>query len=243
VSRRATPYEILNDVSLTIRRSIPSRLKGAALAYAFAVGVWLFPCAARSAEKKNDLWQAVDRSSVMSSGRGSGALADFDGDHRADLALALPQGLFNGAYRYRVDVHLSTDLSTTFVVDSGAAGGLHIMARDVDGDRDLDLVITSEFGREPVGIWINDGHGAFTKGRPGVYIGSMLQEPDFSWELPRRRHPKKGALGFPSGSWITEPARLAALVLSDNLILRVAVDAPAHSTLNLGSPFRAPPIS
>lgn len=150
--------------------------------------------------------------------------------------------MFNGAYRYRVDVRLSTDLNTTFDVDSGVAGGLHISARDVDGDRDLDLVITSEFGREPVGIWINDGHGAFTRGRPETYIGSVWQETDHSLETPRRPAGTTAAVGFPAGSSIAEPARLTALMLWRDLPSRATADSPALSTLNLGSPFRAPPI-
>jgi hypothetical protein len=156
--------------------------------------------------------------------------------------LAEPPGVFNGAYRYRVDVHLSTGLSTTFDVDSEAAGGLHITARDVDGDRDLDLVITSEFGREPIGIWINDGHGAFTKGQAEVYVRSIWQETDYSLQTSGRPGATTAAVGFPAGSGMTAPLRLAAVVLSDNLASRAATRFPALSTLNLGSPFRAPPV-
>jgi len=207
------------------------------------MGVWLFPVSVKAQETKNDSWRTPDRSSFSSaSGHGSGALGDFDGDQRADVALAEPQGVHNGAYRYRVDVHLSSQLSTTFDVDSQAAGGLHISARDVDGDRNIDLVITSEFGREPVGVWINDGHGAFTKGRAESYIGSIWQETDHSFQTPRRRHPKTPAAGFPVGGWITEPARFTAQLLPVDLPSRTISDAPTFSTLNLGSPFRAPPV-
>ncbi len=150
--------------------------------------------------------------------------------------------MFNGAYRYRVDVHLSTDLNTTFDVDSGAAGGLHIIARDVDGDLDLDLVISSEFGREPIGIWINDGHGAFTKGHAETYIGSIWQDTGQSFETPHRPLGSTVAVGFPAGSWIMEPAPLSAPILSDNLPSRATTNFSVFRTLNLGSPFRAPPI-
>jgi hypothetical protein len=204
--------------------------------------VCLLPVAAKCQETKNESWRTPPNASLTATVRGSGALGDFDGDQRADVALVEPEGVFNGAYRYRVDVHLSTDLHTTFDVDSGAAGGLHIIARDVDGDLDLDLVISSEFGREPIGIWINDGHGAFTKGQAEIYIGSIWQETEHSLETPHRPLGTPVAAGFPAGSWIMEPAPLSALILSDNLPSRATTHFSVFRTLNLGSPFRAPPI-
>ena len=228
---------------LTIRRPSTSLVEGAAVACAFAIGVWLFPASANAQEIKKDSWRATEHSSTSAaSGRSSGALGDFDGDQRADVALAEPWGVFNGAYRYRVDVHLSTYLNTTFDVDSGAAGGLHISARDVDGDRDLDLVITSQFGREPIGIWINDGHGAFSKGQADAYIGSVWQETDYSLQTPRRPDGTPAVVGFPTGTWTTKPARFAALLRSGDTPSRAPVDPPALNKLNLGSPFRAPPL-
>ena len=83
--------------------------------------------------------------------RSTAGLADFDGDSRTDIAFAKPRGLVNGVYRYQVEVLLSGQPRTTFeVAYRHSGGGLHISARDIDGDRDLDLVITTEFGREPV---------------------------------------------------------------------------------------------
>jgi hypothetical protein len=223
---------------LTRRRHRSSHLEGVALAYVFAIGAWLFPVTAGAQEGKNDSWRTL---AIGASAHGSGALADLDGDQRPDLAWAQPQGVFNGAYRYRVDVHLSAEVNTTFDVDSRAAGGLHIRAQDVDGDRDLDLVITSEFGREPIGIWINNGHGAFTKGKSEAYVGSIWQETDHSFQTPPRRH-HKTLVGFPVGGWIAEPARFEAFVLASGLPFRATLDPPALSTLYLGSPFRAPPV-
>lgn len=223
---------------MTGRRHRSSHLERVAVACVFAIGAWLFPVSAGAQEKKNDSWRTL---AIQTSARGSGALADFDGDQRPDLALAQPQGVFNGAYRYRVDVHLSAEVNTTFDVDSRASGGLHISAQDVDGDRHLDLVITSEFGREPVGIWINNGHGAFTKGKAEAYVGSIWQETDHSFQTPRRRH-HKSLVGFPAGGWIAEPARFAAFILASDLPVRATTDPPALRTLYLGSPFRAPPV-
>jgi hypothetical protein len=173
--------------------------------------------------------------------QGYGALADLDGDRRADLAYSSPQGVVNGAYRYRVDVHLTTGPGTTFDVDSKALGGLHISALDIDGDNDLDLVITSQFGREPVGVWINDGHGQFTQGRADSYAKGIWQETDRYLEKQPFPHPPAPTLANTAGGWVPQQDQLALLIHFEEL--RVAADYRALNPLNPGNPFRAPPLS
>lgn len=171
----------------------------------------------------------------------SQTLADLDGDRQADFALSSPQGVVNGAYRYRVDVYLATGSGTTFDVDSKAPGGLHISARDVDGDHDLDLVITSQFGHEPVGVWINDGHGQFTQDHVGAYAEGIWQEIDHCLETPNTPHRLAQPLVNPAGGWVLQQDQVALLLLSEEL--HVAADYRALNPLNPGNPFRAPPLS
>ena len=193
--------------------------------------------------------QAQDRSDfgtrsllpAFATSRGSGALGDFDGDHLADVAVAMPQGMVNGAYRYRVDVHLTSEPGTTFDVDSDASGGLHISARDVDGDHDLDLVITSAFGREPLGVWINDGHGNFTEGTAADYSPSVWQDSDRSFEAPARLRTPALPFVYPGGS-VLQQARSSVLLLARNLPLRATAPSPSQRPLKPGSPPRAPPL-
>jgi hypothetical protein len=172
---------------------------------------------------------------------GSGTLADLDGDRRADFAFSSPQGVVNGAYRYRVDVYLATGSGTTFDVDSKASGGLHISARDVDGDHDLDLVITSQFGHEPVGVWINDGHGQFTQDHAGAYAEGIWQETDRCLETPNTPSRLAQQLVNPTGGWALPQRHLTTLILSEEL--HVAADYRSLTPLNLGNPLRAPPLS
>jgi hypothetical protein len=55
-----------------------------------------------------------------------------------------------------------------------------IIARDVDGiGDDLDLIIKSARSLAPVGVWINDHHGGFTKADPSLYASSIW------FEVPR----------------------------------------------------------
>jgi hypothetical protein len=154
----------------------------------------------------------------------------------------MPQGVVNGAYRYRVDVHLTSEPGTTFDVDSGTSGGLHISARDVDGDHDLDLVITNALGREPLGVWINDGHGNFTEGAAANYSPSVWQDSDRSFEAPARLHTPALSFVGPTGGSVLQQARPSVLLLARNLPLRATVPSLSQRPLNPGSPPRAPPL-
>jgi hypothetical protein len=94
----------------------------------------------------------------------------LDGDHKADLALSRKIGSGGKGYLYRVDLTLSqTTQSDSFTFSNADLLGVNISAVDVDGDHDLDLVISSRlFGRR-IGIWINDGAGSFTEELHGFY--------------------------------------------------------------------------
>jgi hypothetical protein len=96
----------------------------------------------------------------FSFGHGAIALADFDGDGQLDYAVADPRGQGN---LYRIDVHLGAGGGGAILIAARAKGGLHVAAVDVDGDHDIDLVITTEYAREPVGVWLNDGSGGFSE--------------------------------------------------------------------------------
>lgn len=92
------------------------------------------------------------------------AVADFDGDGLPDLAIARAEGWSPSGYRYRIDLDLSTRAGLSSFTVSAQRGGLRITPRDVNGDWDLDLVITTAWSFTPVGVWINDGHGGFARG-------------------------------------------------------------------------------
>jgi hypothetical protein len=105
-----------------------------------------------------------------------GAIADLDGDGRADLALVRKDGWGRRGIQYRIDFQLTAGRNRTSIRVSAEEGGLRIVARDVDADGDLDLVITSAKSFALVGVWINDGHGAFTEGDPAAYARTLFTE-------------------------------------------------------------------
>jgi hypothetical protein len=104
------------------------------------------------------------------------AVADLDGDGRPDLATVRSRRWGANASRYQVELTLSAGGGPSSFSVSAEAGGLRIIPRDVDGDGDLDLVITSTRSLAPVGVWINDGHGIFTRGDPTAYAQSIWTE-------------------------------------------------------------------
>ena len=116
------------------------------------------------------------------------AIADLDGDGRPDLAIARAEGWGPSGFRYRIDVTTCVGLNSLSV--SAQRGVLRIAPRDVDDDRDLDLVVSSALSFAPVGVWINDGHGVFIRGDPSAYpesvwtggSGIISQTPDETFQ-------------------------------------------------------------
>ena len=102
------------------------------------------------------------------------AIADLDGDGRPDLAIARAEGWGPNGFQYRIDITTRIGLSSFSVF--AQSGGLLIIPRDVNGDCDLDLIITSAWSLTPVGVWINDGRGRFTRGDPTAYPQSTWAE-------------------------------------------------------------------
>jgi len=103
-------------------------------------------------------------------GPGTVAVSDLDGDHIPDIASGTKTGHIDEGYAYRVDLALTTNRdSKSFFVYSDEPTGLNVEAIDVDGDQDLDLVITSHLRRDRIGVWLNDGNGRFTRTDPQRY--------------------------------------------------------------------------
>jgi hypothetical protein len=111
---------------------------------------------------------------LRSFGHGGWTVADFDGDSRPDVAVSKSEARGAG-YVYWLELDLSTKREGASHARSGLPAidssifGLHLTPRDVDGDRDLDIVVTSGIARQPVAVWINDGQGRFQEGDLAAY--------------------------------------------------------------------------
>jgi len=174
---------------------------------------------------------------------GTPAVADLDGDHLPDLASGIKTGHSSEGYSYRVDLDLSGKPDRkSFSVLSQEPNGLNIQAIDVDGDQDLDLVITSRWSMQPIGVWINDGSGSFTPGDLDQY-GSRI------WQTsPSVRSSHLASTIVLQHEWrrldISIGSQRLNFGLSDFRLRPVSLVSENTSRIPLGSaPLRAPPIS
>jgi hypothetical protein len=89
------------------------------------------------------------------------AIADLDADDAADIATACR----DDGSRYEVRVELSRGTEEVFSFRSPQPL-LTLVAYDIDGDHDLDLIAEPAFSDEIVAVWLNDGQGRFTATNP-----------------------------------------------------------------------------
>jgi hypothetical protein len=96
------------------------------------------------------------------------AIDDFDGDLRPDVASIQPGQSGFSSTDYWIQLQLSAAGRQSIRV-VGPVGGLIIEARDVNGDRAVDLVLVTAWRRQPVAILLNDGHGSFSRVEPTAF--------------------------------------------------------------------------
>lgn len=100
------------------------------------------------------------------------AVADFDGDLRPDLASVQSGVNQSGSTNYSIQLRLSAAGRQSIQLVA-PTGGLFIEARDVNGDNAVDLVLTTAWFRQPVAIYLNDGHGGFSRASPNAFPGAF----------------------------------------------------------------------
>jgi len=96
------------------------------------------------------------------------AISDFDGDLRPDLAVVQAGRSDVSFTDYWIQLQLSA-AGSQFLRVVAPTGGLQIAARDVNGDLAPDLVLTTSWRNQPVAIFLNDGHGKFSRIDPSAF--------------------------------------------------------------------------
>ena len=180
---------------------------------------------------------------LASSGNCPGwAIADFDGDNRPDVAIANP----SRRNTHELEVQLSTRSNNQIAAPALPASslGFHLSPRDVDGDHDLDIVVTAGILRQPVAIWINDGQGGFSEGDLLSYPApsgweTQLIPPEMPTSFARGllTPGRRSRFGLaPSGGLLRTGARTAILAFERHHFL-------GSACLGKNRDARAPPAS
>jgi hypothetical protein len=99
-------------------------------------------------------------------------VADFDGDRYPDLAAVEARRIDSSFTDYSIRLQLSASGRHAIQL-LAPSGGLLIEARDVNGDRAVDLVLSTAWLRQPVAIFLNDGHGSFSRVEPTALPGAF----------------------------------------------------------------------
>jgi hypothetical protein len=101
------------------------------------------------------------------------AIADLDGDLRPDFASIQTGSNNSDGTDYWLQLHLAAGRQSIRLV--APAGGLVIEARTASGRHAADLVVTTAWFRQPVAIFLNDGHGGFSRAKLTTFPGASCQ--------------------------------------------------------------------
>ena len=167
-------------------------------------------------------------------------ITDLDGDRRTDFASA---GFSRRDGRdYVQEIHLgfsSFDGDTVTVRTRVAAERL--IARDLDGDADRDLVLEG-FNREPIAVLLNDGSGHFHQADLGDFFFQLSHRSPRSFASSDQDSSTPESGECPSddlmavGSTVSRPDLAGAGLVAARHVSHVA---PPHS----GASSRGPPVT
>jgi hypothetical protein len=133
----------------------------AGLVFCFVLGVAGWANAASTSTRQSPVCAAGLNSNF--------AIADFDGDRKPDLAtVEVQKGNSSSTTQYSIRLQLTAGAVQVFGVIA-PAGGLQIVARDVNGDDALDVLVSTAWQHKQVAVLLNDGHGQFTLADPGAF--------------------------------------------------------------------------
>jgi hypothetical protein len=166
--------------------------------------------------------------------------ADLDGDRKPDMALVETQRQRSNNCDYAVRVRLSAGADSAIGV-IGPSGGLRVAVRDVNGDSNLDLIITADLDAGFVEVLLNDGHGNFSLVAPTDFLRKENQIQDavrVPGDLPSD-HGVVAAMSSSRGETDLPPS-VSDEALSDEPFSR-SVLRPSLTRITLSRSGRSPP--
>jgi hypothetical protein len=167
------------------------------------------------------------------------AIADFDGDLRPDLVSIQAGANISGGTNYWIQLQL-TSAGRQFIQLVAPPGGLVIEARDVNGDHTVDLVLATAWLRQPVAIFLNDGHGIFSRAEATAFPGAFSNSTT-NWGSGANLSTETVGVPPQSGAgFCTQERNYLCGVSTGGLILSSTAGFPASPFL-ISQPGRAPP--
>jgi hypothetical protein len=128
------------------------------------LGLWP-NAAAASDDPRNDRASAQHIAAPVTIG-------DFDGDQRPDFVTA-DIGQRGASHTvYKIAIELSSGVRSTLDI-AAPDGGLQLTSRDVNGDDQLDVIVTTAWTQRPVAVLLNDGQGNFKQLSPEQFPGAF----------------------------------------------------------------------
>lgn len=166
-------------------------------------------------------------------------------DRCHNFVVVEPEGRGPKGFRYRIVLDSSAHGAASSLDLTAEEGGLLVIARDVDGvGNDLDLIVKSAWSLAPVGVWINDHRGGFTKVDSSTYAPSIWNETP--WILSENQTNNLQPVAAPSYQCCIHPPtrrhrfapwRGEDLVRSSNFALPSRLTVGSHQTRGPPSPL------
>jgi hypothetical protein len=167
------------------------------------------------------------------------AIADLDGDLRPDFASIQTGSNNSDGTDYWLQLHLAAGRQSIRLV--APAGGLVIEARTLKGRHAADLVITTAWFRQPVAIFLNDGHGSFSRGKLTTFLGTSC-ESETNWRVTS--DPSTNAVGLPPQSRTAASLKARSLPNFRQHAYSIPVSTAGFplSSFQISHAGRAPPL-
>jgi hypothetical protein len=171
------------------------------------------------------------------------AIADFDGDRKPDLAtVEIQKGGSSRTTQYSIRFQLTAGAAQVFGV-TAPAGGLQIVAWDVNGDNALDVLISSALQHQQVAVLLNDGHGKFTLADPAAFPDAM-RNSEAEWSGTTAQIHDNAVIPSSGSSAKASRVCAGAFLAADEAELTRLSDLHFHITQpDFGCAGRAPPFA
>jgi hypothetical protein len=168
-------------------------------------------------------------------------IGDFDGDQRPDFVTA-DIGQRGASHTvYKIAIELSSGVRSTLDI-AGPDGGLQLTSRDVNGDDQLDVVVTTAWTQRPVAVLLNDGQGNFKQLSPEQFPGAF---PDSNSSIVSTNSEIRDSVAALLSRYDAGVYKPIASLDSPYLARLQIPDSRSDSPVSRSSRFlgRAPPVS